>query len=396
MRLLLILGTALVFGGPVRAADRITLDEFLAKAREQNLDLKIEEARTNALDANARGLAIPPPMIGYTKFTDQSGSSASGFEVSESMPFPSKIAYDREARKREAEAQEEAQQGKRAEILGKARLVYLNLWASQQRMGFLRERKGAIEAHLRLSRATVRSDSFLRIHQLRAESDLDLLENEILAAEQEERERAAEAAVFLGADPAAYNPQLATPPLVAISRAQPGLSHQVRAAQLGLESLKARESEAKASWLPDLTFRYKTVGQTQLMPRTSEVMVGINLPFLFPWDPAAASSKAAALRTQSELELDDRTRKVGAEISVLATRAASLRKQLENIQERLLPRAERRMKLVHNLAPRDMETLQDHREAMEAFPDLKLKALDLRLKYEETVAELAKFSEGSR
>lgn len=395
MWLLAFFGTALVVAGHAHAEERITLEDFLAKAREQNLDLKIEEAKTSASEANARGLAIPSPMIGYTKFTDQSGSSANGFEVSETMPFPSKIVYDRESRTREAEAQREAELGRRVAILGKARLIYLNLWASQQRRQFLRERKGAIEAHLKLARASVRSDSFLRIHQLRAESDLDLLENDIIAAEQEERERAADAAAFLGVDPGTYHPQLTEPPLVAPS-AQPNISHEVRAAQLGLESLKARESEAKASWLPDLTFRYKTVGQTQLMPRTSEVMVGINLPFLFPWDPSAASGKAAALRTQAELELDDRTRRVGAERSVLASRAASQRRQLENIQERLLPRAEKRMKLVHNLAPRDMETLQDHREAMEAFPDLKLKALDLRLKYEETMAELAKFSEGSR
>lgn len=54
------------------------------------------------------------------------------------------------------------------------------------------------------------------------------------------------------------------------------------------------------------------------------------------------------------------------------------------------------MKLVHNLAPRDMETLQDHRETMEAFPDLKLKALEIRRTYEETVAELLKFERGPK
>jgi hypothetical protein len=60
-------------------------------------------------------------------------------------------------------------------------------------------------------------------------------------------------------------------------------------------------------------------------------------------------------------------------------------------KNKLLPRAEQRMKIVHNLAPRDMETIQDHRETMEAFPNLKMAELELRMQYEETIAELEKY-----
>lgn len=48
------------------------------------------------------------------------------------------------------------------------------------------------------------------------------------------------------------------------------------------------------------------------------------------------------------------------------------------------------MRLVHNLAPRDMETITDHRETMEAFPNLKMNELDLRQQYEEVISELEK------
>jgi hypothetical protein len=41
-----------------------------------------------------------------------------------------------------------------------------------------------------------------------------------------------------------------------------------------------------------------------------------------------------------------------------------------------------------------METLLDHREAMEAFPDLKLKELDLRERLEETMSELERLQAG--
>ena len=54
------------------------------------------------------------------------------------------------------------------------------------------------------------------------------------------------------------------------------------------------------------------------------------------------------------------------------------------------------MALVRNVAPRDMESLQDHRETMEAFPELKLKVLELRGQYEEVVSELVKFERGTK
>ncbi|MBX9704966.1 MAG: hypothetical protein K5Q00_01825, partial [Gammaproteobacteria bacterium] len=93
----------------------------------------------------------------------------------------------------------------------------MNLWASQQRKEFLREKRGVIEGHLKLARAGARSDSFLRIHLLKSETDLDLLENDLLAADQDIREKEAAAAEFLNTDPAEFHPILEEPGLPAIS-----------------------------------------------------------------------------------------------------------------------------------------------------------------------------------
>lgn len=394
MALSLLIGLAAIqaFG-----AERLTFDAFMKAAREQNLSLKVESAKAEATRANAKGLAIPPPMVGYMRMTDQSGSSAGGIEVNQMIPFPTKLSHDHSARKYEAEAQEESRLGMQSEILGQARLLYFNLWASQQRKDALREKKAAIENHIRLARAGVRGDSFLRIHLLKAESDLDLLENEILAADQEIREKQVAISEFINVDPLSFHPELEEPPPAVLpSENALSSSHQLEAARLSFESFKSREQEAKATWFPDLYLRYKEIGQTQLMPKTSEIMVGVSLPFLFPWEPSAASSKATAQKLQSELEFEKEKRKFSAQGSILISRASALKKQLDNINLRLLPRAEKRMKLVHNLAPRDMETLQDHRETMEAFPDLKLKSLELRAQFEAAVAELQKYERGQK
>jgi hypothetical protein len=99
-------------------------------------------------------------------------------------------------------------------------------------------------------------------------------------------------------------------------------------------------------------------------------MVGLTLPFIFPWDSSANAGKASGDRLRSELEYARARRRIDNDKSVLLSQAASLKIQLDNITQKLLPRAKKRMKVVHNVAPRDAETLQDQRETFEAFPDL--------------------------
>lgn len=376
--------------------ERISLEDFLAEVREKNLALKVESAKLEAARANARGYNIPPPMVGYMRFSDESGSSAPGFEINQSLPFPSKIIRSHRARSREADAQEQASVARSSEILGQARLLYFNLWASLERRKFLAEKKDVIEGHLRLARAGAGSDNFLRIHLLKAETELDLLENELIAAAQEIREKEAAIAEFLDEDSAGFHPALADPGLPGFATQAHGESPPARAAKLSMESLEARRSEAGSAWIPDIFFRYKSTGRTRLMPGTSEMMIGVSLPFLFPWEPAAAAAKASAERERADLEYQSVTRKVSVARQVLGMRAASIKAQLETIREKPLPRAERRMKVARNLAPRDMETLEDHRQTMEAFPDLKLKVLDLRLRLEEAAAEIAMYESGQK
>jgi cobalt-zinc-cadmium efflux system outer membrane protein len=380
----------------VLAADPLSYESFLKAALEQNLGLKIESAKSGSTRSNSKALNIPPPVVGYMRMTDQSGSSANGIEVTQTIPFPGKLSHDHSARKYEEQAQDETRKAAESEIRAKAKVIYFNLWASEERRAAFRQKRSAIQDHIRLSRAGVRSDSFLRIHLLKAESDLDLLENDLIAADQDVIEKEAQAAEFLNVDATTFHPALEEPPATQLPREKSlASSHQLEAARLTLESFKARESAANSTWFPDLYLRYKEIGQTQLMPQTSEVMIGVSLPFIFPWDASASAGKASAQRSQSEFEFEQETRKIDTEQGVLIQKATSLRKQLDNITQKLLPRAEKRMKLVHNLAPRDMETLQDHRETMEAFPDLKLKALDLRAQYEDAVAKLLKYDRGT-
>ncbi len=384
----------LVFLTPkAQAQDLMPLSLFLNKVREQNLDLKIESAKSEASSAKSIGLAIPPPMLGVSQMREDSGNKAIGFEISQTLPFPTKLTGDYSARALASKSQNESQLARKNEILAEAKFHYISLWSAQQRLVFLLEKKSLLESHIKLSRSGARSDSFASLHVLKSESDLDLLENEILTEEQQIQEKQSEAAVLMSQDPTNFQITTEEPPLSPPPKNNSiEHSHQIERVKWSLESLRSKESVAKSFWFPDLSFRYKQIGASSLASRYNEVMVGITLPFVFFWGPHSESNTASAERAQAEFELEKQRLSIRAKKTIALSKIESLKKQMETLNQKLIPRAEKRMKLIHNLAPRDMETLQNHLETVEALPDLKLKVLELRLEYEQTVSFLERSS----
>ncbi|MCB0348042.1 MAG: TolC family protein [Bdellovibrionales bacterium] len=373
------------------AQERISLEQFILEARSQNLTLKASASSTRAEQENAYGIRISPPQVGLIRMQMDSGSR-SGFTVSQSIPFPTKISSDHAARKAMASAREEELQAREMEVTAVAKYIYFQLWEAGERLRLLNEKSKIIENHIKLARAASRSDSFLKIHVIKAENDLDLLKNNLIEAEQNVREKQIAAAEFLNQPPSTYRPMATEfPPSNIPDLKSIGEPHQLEEKRFELASMKSRESEAKSQWLPDFNIQYKEMEKSEVSPRYTEVMVGASIPFAFFWQPKAESSKATARRQAEQYLFEKEKLRIEAEKSTYMERAISLKKQLDQFTDELLPRAEKRKKIVNNLAPRDMETLQDQRETLEAFPELKLKALEVREQYEKAIMELEKF-----
>lgn len=378
------------------ADERVSVEQFVGEARAQNLSLRAKSASSEAESEGAYGIKLPPPVVSFGRMNMPDGGG-SGFTLSQSIPFPTKITSDHGARKAKASARKEEFNANESEIMAAARFLYFRLWEAAERERLLNEKARIIERHIKLAQAAARSDSFSKIHVIKAENDLDLLKNDLLQAEQNIRERQIEAANLLNRDPANYLPAASDFPPSQIPKPNSLTTpHQLEAKKFALEYLKAKETEANSQWFPDLNVEYKQMGATPALPRYNQIMVGITLPFAFFWQPKAESGKAAAERLEGEYLLNAERRRIQTETATLSERAESLKKQLDQFADELLPRAEKRMKLVNNLAPRDMETLQDQREAREAFPNLKLKALDVREQYERSIAELERFRSGEQ
>ncbi len=374
-------------------AANITLEDFLSRVKNQSLDDKIQQARYDSFQAKASGYLIPPPTLSFSRFKEQDSATSNGFEILQTIPFPSHLTADHAARKYDFLAQKELQVSAQKQTLITAKILYLTLWQNQMRAILLDDKKHIIQHHIKIARSAARSDSFGAIHLLKAESDLDLLESDIEIAQQNAREKQFEMATLIGVDPATYSIEAVEPSTTEMPATfSIEGSHLYKTRMFKLQALKEREIDAKANWFPDFSLKYKEMGSTSTAPKSVETMIGITLPFLFFWEPNSLVRQAKLESLQGQFEFDKEKRNFLSDKSVLFSRIKSLRKQLDTLNTRLIPRAEKRKKLLQNISLRDMEALQDHRDTMEALPDLKMKALDYRLDYEKAVAEVVKYN----
>ncbi len=364
----------------------MTLDEYLGQVYTQNPALQIEKFLSDETSARASGLRIPAPMVGLMNMKDSTGSNQ-GIEVSQEIPFPTKIAKDYEARQLDVEVRKLNQTYRETEILNQARLAYFSFWSEFEKSQILKQKKDWLTKHAKIARSITRSDSAAQLHLLEIESEVDLVENEVLESETKLVETKSSLKLFApDFNTDGITPRV--PPFEQVQIDQKQKNKIVSWRELELKSAQANQSLKKQAYLPDLFVRYRSYNGNTSTAKSEEVMVGVTLPFLLFWQPEAESSEFSARAQRAEFELRKTKIDVDTKLRSLSSRTASLQKQLAHLQDKILPRAHKRMKLVDTLSPRTMEGLDEHRSVMLDVLGLQTKTIDVRLELESSASEL--------
>lgn len=369
------------------APGTLSLKEYLSQVRAGSPDLASERASIEAAEARAAGIRIPAPMVGYMMMKEGS-SSRNGFEVSQEIPFPTKILKEESARDLEERAEKEASTVRSSEVLANARLAFVKFWTTHERLRILKQREDWLKKHVRFSRSTVRSDTGVQLHLLDMQSEADLAGNEILVAEADLAEARNRLKVFApNFDLKGRAPSLPAP--VDVGSLE-GLPNQIVAAKAAdLASKDSWAGYAKQSYLPNLFVRYQSFGANEMSPKSQEIMAGVTVPFLFFWQPKAEVAEARAESIRAEASLHKARVETESMLDTLRKRASALSQQISIYESKVIPRAERGTRLLRNVSLRSMEGLNQHREVMLGFLDLKLKALALREEYEGVISQIS-------
>ncbi len=368
------------------AASMLTLNEFLSQVQNQSPDLQIEKALTSEAVARSQGIRISPPMIGLMQMKDSSGTNR-GLEIEQQIPFPTKIKKDIDARRLESEVQKSNQAYGASLILSKARLAYFEFWESFEKLNIAKEKKDWLKTHAKISRSTTRSDSAAQVHLLGIESEVDLLENEIIIAETTFAEKRLLLKSY-APDISLDNTKPVAPPLQKIDADPKSKSIVIQWKEKEVQAAEANKNLQKQNYLPDIIVRYRGYNGNELNPRSDELMVGITLPFLFFWQPKSESAEALGRSQRAQAELKKAEIETEIKLKSVTLKIENLNHQLSLLETKLLPRAQKRMALVQNLSQRTMEGLNEHRTVMLDYLDLKLKSVETRLEFEKSISEL--------
>ncbi len=368
----------------------LSLSRFLESVEKESPDLAVEKANVEAADARASGVRIPPPMIGLMQMKE-GGATRTGIEISQEVPFPTKINQDKKVRTHERDAQKESSQYQKTLVLAEARKAYVEFWVAFERLSIMKEKRDWLRHHVKLTRSATRSDSSAQIHLLEVESDADLIENDLLALEADVTEKKSGLTIYAPTlKVASLLPE--APPVPTIVVANLSESPLIAWRRKELASREAQEGLARQAYAPDIFLRFRTLNGNEAAPESQELMIGVSVPFFYFWQPKAEKAQATAEKLKAAAQLQRATIEFGSRLASLTAKANSINAQLKNLDEKLIPRAEKRKKLVTTLSQRTMEGLDEHRSVMVGYLDLRAKSLDLRLDLENTFTEILKLT----
>lgn len=377
--------------GKAFGAKALTLPDFLHRVQTQSPDLAIERFLTDEALARANGVRIPPPMAGLMRMRDAGGTN-NGFEISQELPFPTKIQREKEVRENEAKSQNLLFNYRRNTILLDARAAYLEFWQAFEKSRISVEKRDWLKGHLKISRTVARGDSNAQIHLLGAESETDLLENEVLESQAELAEKAGALRGFVP-DLVTQEIEPQEPKLESLQIDPKSKSGLVIWKESEVKLINSLKGLKQSAYLPDFVVRYRAYNGNEMTQRSEEIMVGITLPFFFFWQPQSEVSEVSARSQRAQAELEKSRIDFEARIASLLLKSESLKKRLMNLKEKLIPRAHKRMRLVENLSVRSIEGLDAHRMVMLDYLDLRRKELDARSEFERAMIEISKLIE---
>lgn len=366
--------------------EELSLIQYLKLVETQNLNFKIEKANVDIAEARSHGIRISPPMVGYMQMKEGNRLNQ-GYELSQEIPFPTKISKDHEVRRLELESQKETSRIQKNAILTEAKSAYLDFWSNFSKLEIQKERLAWLKEHVKIAQSLSWADTSAKAHLLEVELDRDLLENEVLSLESE-----VEVSRSLLRN---FAPELNVNTLIPVEPESPSIeieknipSTPVLLKEKELAVVKAREGLQNKSYLPDFSIRFRNYYGNEMSPQSQELMVGISLPFVFFWQPKVETTEASAQRLKVETELQKAKVESETKVVGLVKKVETKQAQLKNLKENMIPRAERRMKLIRNLSKRTMEGLDQHKSVMFALLELKIKAIDLRIELEKNFTEL--------
>jgi outer membrane protein TolC len=290
-------------------------------------------------------------------------------------------------------------------IRSAAKAAFFDLYRVREQARLTEEKIKVLEGHLNRIRSIALSDRIVQAHIVRIETEVALAKNDLEKLHAEEQVAQGSLNVSMGEAPDRPISALEEPPVTELPS---DMSEQkddakieqhptIQALHSTVDAFDAAKKLAQSDWLPDLALTFRRNWRyDNVMPSNYEFVVGVELPFLYFWQPKGKTAEASARLQEAQAQITQTTHEFRLQLLKARSDALSLKSRLSNYTKQILPQAEKRMKIAHSIAPTDMESINEHREAMESGIDLRIAALNARADYEKAVAEWERLTQESK
>ncbi|MBY0518151.1 MAG: hypothetical protein K2P81_14680 [Bacteriovoracaceae bacterium] len=358
-----------------------SIDAFVSKVKNSNLEIASQSLILTASEARSKGVSLKAPMVGVSQMRTLEEGVAYAFEVQQEVPLSSRLSSDKTSRENAFELQRKESEFFSTEKVLQARLAFVSYWKDHEKINYLTEVRDWLKNHLSYARSVVRSDASSNIYALEIESYLGVLENDLSSVKSDlEAEKSKLKELSFDEN---YEPGL---PVIDDPKNLPEASSSSRISSISLSKLKVASSMlevAKTSYLPNLIIRARKLDRPMMFMANQEIMLGIDLPFAFFWQPRA--EKAEAVANKMIAEANYRKAEVESEAlkQSLMKRSDILKNQIKTLKDVSIPAAQKSLKYLKNIAPRDMSGLETHRRIFQDYISLRTQLVELRMAYEE-------------
>jgi outer membrane protein TolC len=357
-----------------------SVELFLSKVKRKNLEIATQGTIISAAEARSKGFSLKAPMIGVAQMRNLEGVSYA-LEVQQEVPLSSRLSKDKKSREDSYELQKKESEYFTREKMLEARLAFISYWKNFEKIKYTEEIRNWLKQHAEYIRSVVRSDAATNVYALEIQSYIGLLENEVSSMKgmlETEKAKLKELSFDETYDPGV--------PTLDDLKPLPEASLSSRISSINLSKLRVASSKlevAQTSLMPNLFLKARKLDRLMVGMANQEIMVGIDLPFAYFWQPRAEKAEAVANKYMAEANYRKSEVQSEALKHALKEKASILNNQIKTLNEVSVPAAEKALKYAKNIAPRDMSGLETHRRIFQDYIELKSQLLEIRMNYEE-------------
>lgn len=371
------------------AEPSLNFEELWQEVKVANPSIKEKDAFIKSIEKNP-SLEIPAPGVSISQMNKDVPFSSAGkmqrtYEFSQSIPFITKFSKANEIKKTNIQKSNEENFLFQKELKLESYQAFLSYAKNQELKKILNEKLTFYENHLARSKSLqitnqayqVRLlDIGIEISSLKSElklKDIEIVEIKSLLnrlRNHDINDPFSEAEMPLLSSPSTYDQKgLLEHPALALNQSE-------------IENMTKEKEMTKLDWAPDFNLKLRVIKNFDSQLKDGkEIMIGMTLPFIFPWQRNAKTESLSYKIRSQEYRGEQIKTQLNQNYATLNNKLKEQWILLSIYKEQNLPLVQRKIHLANKLTITDIEGLNERRNAIDQLFNLKSKIIEEEMNY---------------